>query len=173
MHRGKTLLSHIDSEERKKIEKTKDFKMPNYRSGDVLDVTQFISLSEGKFNTHRGLVIGHKKRNNLRASLSLHVVEEGVNATIQVLHHSPLLAKVAIVNYGSNRNRTKLNHIPALELSKGRVKEPIKKGKNFKHRDEVGGKGPKQARAHDSMDLKGKAKRESVRLEHTEKYDKQ
>ena len=41
MHRGKTLLAHIDSEERKKIEKDRLFRMPDYRSGDVMEVTLF------------------------------------------------------------------------------------------------------------------------------------
>lgn len=41
MHRDRTLLNHIDSEERQKIEKTRDWEMPNYRTGDILEVTQF------------------------------------------------------------------------------------------------------------------------------------
>ena len=66
MHRDRTLLNHIDSEERQKIEKSRDCEMPNYRTGDILEVTQFLSLSEGKFNQLRGMVIGKAKPNNLR-----------------------------------------------------------------------------------------------------------
>lgn len=60
MHRGQTLLNHIDGEERRKIEESREFKMPDYRTGDVLDVTLFTSLSEGKFNSYRGLVYAKK-----------------------------------------------------------------------------------------------------------------
>jgi ribosomal protein L19 len=54
------LLNHIDSEEKKKIEESREFKMPDYRTGDVLDVTLFTSLSEGKFNSFRGVVYSKK-----------------------------------------------------------------------------------------------------------------
>ena len=37
---------------------------------------------------------------------------------------------------GSNKNRAKLNHIPALQLPLSRVKEPIIKGRNYKKRGE-------------------------------------
>jgi hypothetical protein len=66
MHVGQTLLNHIDSEEKNKIEDSRQFKMPDYRSGDVLEVTMFTSLSEGKFNTFRGVVYSKKQPNNLR-----------------------------------------------------------------------------------------------------------
>ena len=66
MHLGQTLLNHIDSEEKKKIEESRQFKMPDYRTGDVLEVTMFTSLSEGKFNTFRGVVYSKKQSNNLR-----------------------------------------------------------------------------------------------------------
>jgi hypothetical protein len=60
MHRGKTLLSHIDSEENKRISESRKFQIPNYRTGDVLDVTLYNSLSEKKYHTQRGIVIGSK-----------------------------------------------------------------------------------------------------------------
>jgi len=40
--------------------------MPNYRTGDVLELTLFQSLSEGKYNTIRGVVYAKKMPNNLR-----------------------------------------------------------------------------------------------------------
>ena len=56
MHRGQTLLNHLDSEEKKKIEASREFKMPKYRTGYVVEMTLFQSLSEGKFNTIKGVV---------------------------------------------------------------------------------------------------------------------
>jgi hypothetical protein len=41
MHRGKTLLNHIDSEERKRIAKEREFSMPNIRTGDVVELSMF------------------------------------------------------------------------------------------------------------------------------------
>ena len=47
---------------------------------------------------------------------------------------SPMLAKIDVVKYGSNKLRKKLNHIPALELSEKRLHEPIIKGRGYKPR---------------------------------------
>jgi hypothetical protein len=57
MHTGKTLIAHIESDERKKIEDSREFRMPDYRSGDIVEVTLFQGLSEGKFNTIRSETI--------------------------------------------------------------------------------------------------------------------
>lgn len=48
MHKGKTLLNHIDSEERQKIQKGREFSIPNFRSGDVVELSMFQSISEAK-----------------------------------------------------------------------------------------------------------------------------
>jgi len=57
----------------------------------------FNSISEGKFNTLRGVVTANKKRNNLRAAFKLHTVVDDVNITSMIKHNSPLLAKVEAI----------------------------------------------------------------------------
>lgn len=107
MHKGKALLMHLDSEQKQKIEKERPFSMPNYRTGDVIDLTYFLSLSEGKFNTFRGLIIGTEKRNNLREALFFHTMIDGYHVTMKKPLMSPMIAKVDIVKYGSNKLRKK------------------------------------------------------------------
>jgi ribosomal protein L19 len=102
MHRGKTLISHIDSGERKRIEGTRQFEMPNYRSGDVLEVTMFNSLSEGTFNTFTGVIYANKMRKNLRHSFKMNTIVDSVNTSIMFKAHSPMIGKVSLVKYGSN-----------------------------------------------------------------------
>jgi len=58
MHKGKTLINHLDKELKNKIESERPFRIPNYRTGDVMEVSMFNSLSEAKFNTYKGVVIG-------------------------------------------------------------------------------------------------------------------
>ena len=70
-HKNKTLLSHIDSEYRKKIEEARPFKMPPYRSGDAVEITMFTSLSEGTYNVIPGIIYSKKMPNNLRQSFKL------------------------------------------------------------------------------------------------------
>jgi ribosomal protein L19 len=102
MHTGKTLLGHIDSEEHQRILADRKFEMPNYRTGDVLDITLYSSLSEGKFNTLRGLVTGKKMENNLRHTMTFHAVGDDTNFTYSVKVNSPMLANVKLYKYGSN-----------------------------------------------------------------------
>ena len=137
MHKGKTLLAHIDSDEKKRIEAGRPFRMPNYRSGDVMEVTMFQSLSEGHFNTFKGIVYSNKKRNNLRAAFKLHTIIDDVPTGLMIKECSPMLAKVDMVRMGSNQLRKKLNHIPDLNLSKGRLSDPIVRGRNYKQRTET------------------------------------
>ena len=94
MYTGKTLINHIDSEYRQKIEAERPFSMPNYRTGDVIELTYFQSLSEGKFNTFKGLVFGKQKPNNLRESLYFHTVVESENVSLKMKVMSPMIAKV-------------------------------------------------------------------------------
>lgn len=166
------MLNHIESEEKKRIDSNREFKMPDYRTGDILDVTLFTSLSEGKFNTFRGVCFAKKQVNNMRAAFKINTVVDDVNTSIMVKTCSPMLAKVEVVAYGSNKNRKKLNHIPALELPKNRLLEPIRKGKGFKHRDECGSSQKKQNQSNkvDVSQKRGKARRDSIKLDRPENY---
>jgi ribosomal protein L19 len=75
MHRGKTLIGEIEKEYKESIKASRPFKVPNYRSGDVVDVTMFRSLSEGKFNKHRGVIFSMKNPNSLDKSFKIHFNE--------------------------------------------------------------------------------------------------
>jgi hypothetical protein len=153
--------------------------MPPYRTGDVLDVTLYSSLSEGKFHTQRGLVIGKKMENNLRHSFKFHAVGEETNFSFMVKVNSPLLANVKLYKYGSNKNRKKLNHIPALELTASKVTEPIIKGKNYKKRTDIGVKKETvkdRAKSEEESlfekPAKGLLRKSSVKLDEVENYAK-
>jgi len=50
---------------------------------------------------------------------------------------SPMVAKLDVVSYGSNKLRKKMNHYPDLDLSKNSLLEPVVKGKGFKPRDQM------------------------------------
>lgn len=161
MHHGKTLLGEVEKEYKEQIESTRLFKVPNYRTGDVVDVTVFRSLSEGKFNKYRGVIYGTKQPNKLNKSFKFYFNEADENLGMEVKEFSPMVAKIDIHKYGSNQLRKKLNHIPTLDLSKTRVSEPIVKGRNYKSR-EIKTEGRKEVNPERE---KGKVKRESIQLE--------
>ena len=137
--------------------------MPNYRTGDVIELTYFLSQSEGKFNTFRGLVFGKGQPNNLREWFLFHTVIDSVNTSFKMKVNSPMLAKVEIVKYGSNKLRQKQMHIPKLELNYNRLQEPIVKGRGYKPRAELGKRGDKEKK--ESEKVKPKKKASKVQLD--------
>jgi ribosomal protein L19 len=161
MHNGKTLINEIEKEYMEKIKSTRPFKVPNYRSGDVVDVTIFKSLSEGKFNKHRGIIYSMKNRNSLDKTFKIHFNEADQNVSMSVKEFSPMVAKIDIHKYGSNQLRAKMNHIPSLDLSKTRITEPIIKGRGYKPRE----KKMEAAKEVSAEREKGKIKRDSTKLD--------
>ena len=161
MHKGKTLINEIEKNYKEQIRASRPFKVPNFRQGDVVDVTMFRSLSEGKFNKHRGVIYSMKQPNSLNKSFNIHFNEAEQNLSMMVKEYSPMVAKIEIFKYGSNQLRKKMNHIPQMDLSKTRVTEPIIKGRNYKARE----KKIEQQREVSPEKEKGKIKRESTKLE--------
>lgn len=161
MHSGKTLIAEIEKEYMERIKTSRPFKVPTYRSGDVVDVTMFRSLSEGKFNKHRGVIYSMKNPHSLDKSFKIHFNEAEQNMSMQVKEFSPMVAKIEIHKYGSNQLRKKMNHIPNMDLSKTRVTEPIIKGRGYKARE----KRQDFSKEVSPEKEKGKIKRESTKLE--------
>lgn len=161
MHTGKTLIGQIEKEYVEKIKTSRPFKVPNYRSGDVVDVTLFRSLSEGKFNKHRGVIYSTKRPNSLDKSFKIHFNEAEQNVSMMVKEFSPMVAKIEIYKFGSNQLRKKMNHIPNMDLSKTKVTEPIIKGRGYKSREKKHEAGKEVSPEKE----KGKIKRESTKLE--------
>ena len=102
MHKGKTLLNHIDSEERMKISRGREFSIPNLRTGDVVELSMFQSISSAKINTFKGLVYGRSKPNNLRSTMWFTSVADQVNFAHKVKLYSPMVARLQILRHGSN-----------------------------------------------------------------------
>ncbi len=71
----------------------------------------FTSLSEGKFNKYRGVIFGTKMPNHLGKTFKFNMYEAEMNLSMAVKVHSPLLAKIEICKYGSNKLRKNMNHI--------------------------------------------------------------
>jgi len=80
LYKGKALLSHLESEEREKIKASRDFDIPDYRTGDVARFTMYGSLSEKKEFEYSGLVIRKQAHNSINARCTINFNVEGVNS---------------------------------------------------------------------------------------------
>jgi len=127
-------LNHLDSVEKKKIVADRDFEIPDYRTGDVVKIKMYHSMSEKKENELSGIVIAKSAPNNLRAGCKINFSIENVNTIYGPKLYSPLITNFEILKYGSNRLRRKLSYVPKLDYPAGRLQEPIMKGRGYKPR---------------------------------------
>ena len=104
MHRGKTLLNHVDSDYKKKIEEEAHFKLPPFRSGDAVEVILFNSLSEGTYNVFNGIIFENAMANNLRRSFSLPL------ATKHTVSHNNVIAVEGHKDRNGDRDRDSSNY---------------------------------------------------------------
>ena len=163
MHKGKTLLEHLDSEEKGKIVKDREFNIPDYRTGDVIEFKYLHSKSEGIEHTLSGVCYQTRKKNNLRAKAVINFNKEATNISMGFNLYSPMVTNMQIVKYGSNQLRNKLNHIPAMDFYPGRLQEPIIKGRNYRPRT---GKIQKKE-TYKKVNDKGKIKKASFQMDNS------
>ena len=164
MHKGKTLIKHLEAEEAKKILKEMPYTIPDYRSGDVARVTVMNSMTEKKEDSYQGLVVSKKAPNSFRATAKLNFSIEGVNTTYGAKLMSPLVTNFEIIKYGSNQLKKKLPYIRELDMSAGRLQEPVIKGRGYKLRT-----GKKAVQQHtNKSSQRGKIRKQSITLD---KYD--
>jgi ribosomal protein L19 len=129
LHKGKTLLNHLDSIERQKIETNRNFEIPNYRTGDVVKISKIFSLSEKKEDDVKGVVIHKSAVNSIRSTCKVNLAHDGCNIVYSAKLFSPHVTNMTIEKYGSNYLRRRLTWMPKLDLSAGRLQEPIVRGK--------------------------------------------
>ena len=96
MHKGKTLINELDAEEKKRIVADRDFKIPDYRTGDVLKFTVVDSLSENNEKTYSGVCISKKAPNSIRAMAKINFSIDNVNCTYGMTLYNPMLKNIEI-----------------------------------------------------------------------------
>lgn len=117
-HKGKRLIDELQREEIEKITEARPFKIPPVQTGDVVEVYKFLSLSSGKFDKYTGVVIATQYMNRLSGSITLLGHVKGFQYTASVKLYSPLLAKINILKYGTNKLRKKQLHYQYKNLSR-------------------------------------------------------
>jgi len=124
-------------EEKQKIERLRPYKLPDFRSGDVIEFQMNHSLSEGKSNTYTGIVIGRTRRNSLQGAFQVVMRFCGVEVYMNAKQFSPMMANFRLVARGAGNLRSKLNYLRHLRLSKEELSRPIIKRTMKKRKEDV------------------------------------
>ncbi len=106
--KGHTLIQLLETEEMQRIQSQKPFKIPEFRAGDLIEVTKFKSISKGKYTSYKGVVLGLYKKNTINSSFQY--IFEWKHRKICFKHKmfSPLIIDVRVVAKGSRKLNAKL-----------------------------------------------------------------
>jgi len=96
MHSGKTLLNQLDREEKLKIIKNRNFEIPDFRTGDVLEFNLLASKSEMIERKLSGICYQKKAPNSIRAKATINFNAEATNISYSVNLYSPMMTHFGI-----------------------------------------------------------------------------
>tara|TARA_B110001450_G_scaffold14246_1_gene13399 strand:+ start:112 stop:402 length:291 start_codon:yes stop_codon:yes gene_type:complete len=96
MHSGKTLLNQLDREEKLKIIKDRNFDIPDFRTGDVLEFNVLASKSEKIERKLSGICYRKSAPNSIRAKATINFNAEATNISYSMSLYSPMMTSFAI-----------------------------------------------------------------------------
>ena len=78
-HRGKALINELEREQKLQIKESRDWQIPNYRTGDVIRLTVIDSISEQVERSHEGLCVGKAASNSINSKATVNYGLDGTN----------------------------------------------------------------------------------------------
>jgi len=144
---GKELIRSIENKEKFVQSSLRPFKIPDVRTGDVIEFKYLFSLSESLGNILTGIVIGRKHKNTYNSSFRVLSRLAGDQFEMEFKEMSPLLAGVKILAKGSGNLRSKLYYLREKELARSQFMRPILKRAMKIRRDEIGKKKGKRTKS--------------------------
>ncbi len=128
-HQGKHLIKQLEREYMQQAKPS--FPVPEFRTGDELEIENLYSVSSGKFSTFRGLCIAKRNWHSLHASFNVIGSVNAMTLEVSMKLFSPLLRNMKVVEYGGGNLRARLNYFRDLATTKFPA---VKKGKGWRQR---------------------------------------
>lgn len=134
--RCKALLMQVEEEYNQLIKRP----WPEFFSGDIIEVTYYLSISTQAVTKVTGIVLGKYKGSLLNSSFRMISFESGSHMEMVMKFNSPLLKSINVIEKGSGTQRKKLLHIrdwpltsyKALGFSKKRRNEAREEAKRLR-----------------------------------------
>jgi ribosomal protein L19 len=112
---GRALLSELEKEYLQECKSR--IEVPEFRTGDLLEVSYFYSLSSKQSVTVTGLCIHRRRRHGISNSFNLIAHESGSTVEMHLKCYSPLMRYIKVVQYGQGNLRARLNYFRDLDLT--------------------------------------------------------
>ncbi|CAG9335841.1 unnamed protein product [Blepharisma stoltei] len=113
---GKGLVQALENEYLQEIKKTK--KYDEIRTGDLIEVQNYYSLSGKQHSSFVGVCTSRRRRNSLSNSLNVIGIASHTQLEQFIPLYSPLVKDVRMVERGSGNYRARLNYFRDFELTK-------------------------------------------------------
>ena len=126
---NKALVSEVETEYLKSLKVTK--KYPDIKSGDLIEVTTFQSMSNQQVSKYTGLCIGRRRKNTINSSLNVIGNVDGIQMEMHIKLYSPMVKEIKIVEYGTGNFRARLNYFRGMTISKYKA---LKKGTKLRYK---------------------------------------
>ena len=120
---NRALVFEVESEYLNSLKEEK--KMPEIKTGDLIEVTTYQSMSTKLVSVFTGLCIGRRRKNTLNSSWNVIGQIEGVQMEMHIKLYSPM------VKHGTGNFRSRLNYFRGMTLS---TYEALQKGINHRHK---------------------------------------
>lgn len=134
---GRELIRSIENREKYVINSLRPFKIPDIRSGDIIEFKYLFSISEHLGNVLHGVVIGRKNKNSYNSSFRVLIRLAGEQIEMDFKELSPLLIGMKILARGSGNLRSKLYYLRDLELSREQFMRPIVKHAMKRRKEDI------------------------------------
>lgn len=107
--KNRALVTEVENEYLSSLKETKKFPIVN--TGDIVEVTSYLSMSTLQTSVFTGICIGRRRKNTLNSSLNILGAIDGVHIEMHIKLWSPMIKEIKVVEAGSGNFRNRLNYI--------------------------------------------------------------
>ena len=107
--KNRALVTEVETEYLNSVKETK--KVPVVNTGDMVEVTTYLSMSTLQTSTFVGICIGKRRQHTLNSSLNILGAVDGTHMEMHIKVFSPMVKEVKVVEAGSGNYRSRLNYI--------------------------------------------------------------
>jgi ribosomal protein L19 len=155
---NKALVSEVEKEYLENLKAEK--KHPEIKTGDIVEVTTFQSMSGKQISVFKGICIGIRRAGTLNSSINVYGAVDGVHMEMHIKLYSPMVKEIKIIEFGTGNFRKRLNYFRELPIT---TYKALKKGIN--HREKPTSIAKKEEQAMRYKILKGEIYEDEVETE--------
>lgn len=114
--KNKALVTQLENEYLTLIKEEK--KVPVVNTGDIVEVTNYLSMSTKQTSVFSGICIGIRRKKTLNSSLNILGAIDGVHVEMHIKVWSPMVKEIKVLEAGSGDYRSRLNYIREFPITK-------------------------------------------------------